>query len=206
MEIKKLLEIRKRIKKNKPTFVVKESNFSSRVKRRWRFPRGMHSKVRQMHRGRPKLVSPGYGSPKSVANLHHSGLQQILIKNKKELLKVDNKLQGAIIAREVGNKKRLELLQLAEEKEIRVLNVKDTTKLIGKINERFAERKKVKEERGKHKSKKEAEKKKKAEEKKKKEEQEKTEDKKDNVEKAEEVKEEQNKEKAEMEKTLIKKQ
>ena len=35
--------------KKRMNFVVKESNFSARVKSRWRFPRGKHSKVRQMH-------------------------------------------------------------------------------------------------------------------------------------------------------------
>ena len=64
---------------NRTKFVEKESNFSARVKSRWRLPRGKHSKVRQMHKGRPALPGPGYGSQESKKGLHPSGLKIVAV-------------------------------------------------------------------------------------------------------------------------------
>jgi large subunit ribosomal protein L32e len=204
MEIKKLLEVRKRIKKNKPTFVVKETNFSARVKRRWRFPRGKHSKVRQMHRGRPKLVNVGFGVPKAVRGLHSSGLETVRVHNKKELLSINPEKQGAIIAR-IGNNKKLKLLELAKEKNITLFNIKDLEKAIEEVKSSFANRKKDKEDKSKEKSKKEVEKKKKADEKKQKEE-EPAKESKSSEGKEKQLKEQEDEEKKVIEKTIIKKQ
>ncbi len=167
---KKLLEIRKKIKDAKPTFVVKESNFSARVKRRWRFPRGKHSKVRQMHKGRPSLVSPGYGSPRAVRGLHASGKEIVVVNNQKELLSLNKETQGAVIASNVGNKKKLSLLELASKEKISLLNVKNIDELKKEIMDKFSLRKKQKAEETKKRSSKKAEIKKKAEEKEKEEE------------------------------------
>jgi len=175
MTDKKLLELRNKAKKIKPNFVVKESNFSARVKSRWRFPRGKHSKVRQMHCGRPALPGTGYGSPKEVKGLHSSGLEMIVVRNKDELLSLDVQKQGAVISSTVGNKKKMELLTAASERKIMVLNVKDPVKEIELIKTSFEERKKLKRDKLSRASKKEEEKKKKAEEKKKKEAEEKQE-------------------------------
>ena len=78
MEIEKSLQERKRMRKRNPPFVVKESNNQARVKSRWRFPRGRHSQVRQMHKGKPGMPNPGYGVPKAVRGLHSSGLKKLL--------------------------------------------------------------------------------------------------------------------------------
>jgi len=166
---KKLLELRKKARKSKPNFVVKESKFSARVKSRWRFPRGKHSAVRQMHKGRPALASVGYGAPKAVRGLDKSGLQKVVVGNVKQLSLLNKTTQGAVISGSVGNKNRLAILELAKKEKIAVLNVKDIDKLTAKITDNFNARKKLKEEKLKQKDKKKAEKEKKAEEKKKKE-------------------------------------
>jgi len=158
------LKVRNERNKTKPGFVVKESKFSSGVKSRWRFPRGKHSKVRQMHKGRPALPSVGYGSPKEVKGLHKSGLEMVVVKNKDEMEKINTEKQGVIIASTVGNKKRTELLKLAKEKSITILNVKDIDSSLESISKEFEERKKVKKEKLVQMSKKEEEKIKKAEE------------------------------------------
>jgi large subunit ribosomal protein L32e len=145
------LKLRKSIKSKKPNFVVKESSFSARVKNRWRFPRGKHSAVRQMHRGRNKLVTLGYGSPKDVKGLHPSGLKPIIINNEKELLSIKEG-EGALLSSKLGNKKRLSLLNIALEKNMTLLNFKDIKKAIDKISNEFNARKKVREERIKRKS------------------------------------------------------
>ncbi|MBT4804785.1 50S ribosomal protein L32e [Candidatus Woesearchaeota archaeon] len=208
MADERLLKLKEKNRKTRSKFVVKESKFSARVKSRWRFPRGKHSKVRQMHRGRPKLVSTGFRSPKAVRGLHSSGLEFTTIGNVKELVALNPEKQGAVISK-IGNRKRLELLKLALEKKIVILNVKNVEEQIKKIEDSFTAKKKIKEEKSKVKNKKEEDKKKNAEEKKKKEEGEK---------KSKETKEtpsddslnkdqeEVKKQKKDIEKTIIKKQ
>ena len=173
-DIKKLLGLRKRIKTSKPAFVVKESHFVAGVKKRWRFPRGKHSKVRQEHKGRPALVTTGYGSPKAVRGLHSSGLETVLVHNTTELLSLDPVSQGAVLASGLGGKKKLAMLTLANEKKIPVLNVKDSEVAAEEIKTKFTARVKARQEKLQVKTKKQEEKAKKAEaEKKKKEEKEK---------------------------------
>lgn len=206
MEHKKLLELRNKQKKIKPKFVVRESKIYPRMKAKWKFPYGTSSSVRLCHRGSPVLVSIGFGSPKDVRGLHSSGLEMVVVHNQEELLKINTKTQGAVIAGKLGNKKRSELLKVAEEKKIRVLNVKSVPKLIEKINDDFVQRQKERKDKLSNKSKKQEEKKKKAEEKKKKEEAEKNkgkEEKNENKEVSEEVQKE---EKEIVEKELIKRQ
>ena len=205
-DIKQLLGLRKKIKRSRPSFVVKESNFSARVKRRWRFPRGKHSKVRQEHKGRPSLVGTGYGSPRLVRRLHHTGLQEVLVHNIKELLSLNPLSQGAVLASGLGGRKKLELLTLANEKKIPVLNVKDSALAAEEIKKDFSARVKLKQDKLQKKTKKEEEKVKKDEQKKKKEE-EKAASKKKEEKPAEQKQEEEKKTQQEMvQKTITKRQ
>ena len=162
MAKEQLLQLRKDMKK--PDFVVKESNFSPRVKVRWRFPRGRHSKVRQMHCGRPAMPNPGYGAPAEVRGLHQSGLEMVIVRNAQELQVLNPKTQGAIIAASVGNKKKISLLELAQQKKITLLNVKDASTAAKKLVSDFEQRKEFRKRRAVEASKKEEQKKKKAEE------------------------------------------
>ncbi len=193
---KRLLALRRAAKKKKPNFVVKSSHYSARVTSRWRYPRGRHSPIRQMHRGKPALVRIGYGAPQEVRGLHPSGLEPIVVASPQELLSVQKGKQGAILSRTLGARKRAVLLQLAQKEGIPLLNVKDITKALQGIMEKIASRKKARQEKNLQKSKKQDEQQKKVEKKK-------EERKKEGKEKAEEKKEE---EKELLEKTLTKKQ
>ncbi len=165
----KLLSLRNKNKKRKPHFVVHESTSYPRMKSKWKKTRGNSSGVRQKWRGRRATVNPGYGSPQEVKGLHSSGLEKVMVNNATELLALNHTTQGAVIASSVGNRKRAELLKLAQEKKLRVLNVKDVPKLMEKLSLGLAARKKAKTEKKSVKSKKEEEKQKKAEDKLKKE-------------------------------------
>lgn len=133
-------------KQKKPDFLVKESKFCSGVKSRWRFPRGKHSPVRQFHKGRPAMPTPGYSSPKSVSGMDKSGLFPVNVSRISDLDKIDSKTQGVIISGKVGSKKRLELLNIAKDKNLSVLNhkIEDSIKSITKYLE---EKKKASKER-----------------------------------------------------------
>jgi len=199
-----LLKQRREANKRKPAFIEKESNFSASIKKRWRMPRGKHSGQRQYHKGRPAMPTPGYGAPKEVKGLHHTGLEVVVISNKNELEKLNPSTQGILISGKVGNKKRLELLNLATEKKITVLNYLKPAEVLDKINKEFMARRKVKQEKLQQMGKKEEARKKKAEEKAKKEEEKKAEKTEESVD--EKVKEETDKQKKIAEKTITKKQ
>src|SRR3989344_336373 len=200
-DINRLLKIRREAQKRKPAFVRRASNYSVRVASNWRNPRGIHSPLRQEHRGRPVLVSIGYRGPKAVRGLHQSGLEMVLVHNLNEMKKINPKTQGVIISGTLGQKKRLDLLKEALILKVRVFNAKDPEQEMKSITENLANRKKTKTEKIVQKSKKLQEKEKRAVEKKKKEE----EQKKANKDKAleEEVqKENKDKEKLEEQKTI----
>jgi len=180
-DVKKLLKIRTLRNKKKPAFVRKDTYIKTKVKANWRKPRGKHSPVREQHKGRPKLVSPGYGSPKAVRHLHHSGLKIVRVNNLKDLDKINAEKQGLIIANTVGGRKRIELVKQALEKNLQILNLKEPQKYLERLEMEFKKRKDSKKKKLTEKEEKNEEKKKKAADK----------------EKAE---------KKEIEKTLIKKQ
>ncbi len=194
------------VSRKKRTFVVRESKYQAGVKKRWRRPRGIHSPVRQRHKGKPALPHPGYGRAAAVRGLHPSGVKPVLISRVEELMALDPKSEGALISATLGTRKKIELLAKALEKKIMILNVKDVGQLLEKLNTSFAARKTHRAEKEKQKNLKEEEKRKKAEEKKKKEEEEKAKPKAEEKSVEEKVKEEQEKQKEMVEKTLTKRQ
>lgn len=206
--LKHLLDLRRKAKRKQTYFVVKESYKISRIGERWRLPRGKHSGARQMHKGKPAQPTPGYGSPRAVRGLHSSGLQKVMVHTPTELLSLDPQKQGAILGSTLGNRKRLQLLQLAVEKKIRVLNVKDASALTEQIKTAFSHRQQQRKENLKNKSLKEEDKRKKAEEKKKKEEKEAKEEKNKGEEGSieQKVKKEQEEQKELAQKTFTKRQ
>jgi large subunit ribosomal protein L32e len=202
--IKKLLDIRKKSKKSKPDFIIKESKFSSGVKKRWRTPRGMHNGSRQYHKGKPVKPTTGYGSPKAVRHLHQSGKKIVLVKNTEDLEGLNKDTQIITIAR-IGKKKMLAILGVAEKNNLEVTNVKDINKKVEQISTDFAARKKLRETKQNDKNKKEVEKNKRAEEKKKKEEEKKAKESKESISKNEEKEQEIKEQKKSIEKEIIKK-
>ncbi|MCS7134503.1 MAG: 50S ribosomal protein L32e [Candidatus Pacearchaeota archaeon] len=108
------------MKRKKPEFVRKDTYKISRLgrkrkkKRKWRRPRGRHSKVREKRKSYPKQPSIGYskGKKESIKRVH----------NVEEL---ENCSEGEkIIIAHVGKKKREEIIKKAKEKNIIVINEK----------------------------------------------------------------------------------
>ncbi len=88
----------------------------------WRKPRGKHSKMREHLKKRPPVVEPGYRSPKAVRGLHPSGYAEVLVFNEKELEAIDPSRQAARIGAQVGDRKKEELEERADELGIKILN------------------------------------------------------------------------------------
>ncbi|MFH1425770.1 MAG: eL32 family ribosomal protein [archaeon] len=87
---------------------------------KWRKPKGRDSKMRLKRKSYPKTVSIGYSSPKT------KDPKPVLIHNIKDLL-TTNKNTPIILAR-VGAKKKIEIIKLAQEKKIKILNIKGDKK------------------------------------------------------------------------------
>jgi len=118
----KLLELRKKIKSKKPDFIRYESWRYKRVKPNWRKPKGIDSKVRKKKKGWIKMPDIGYRSPKAVRGLHPSGFEEVIVYRPEDLEKLDPTKHAVRIAHTVGTRKRLAILEKAEELELVILN------------------------------------------------------------------------------------
>ena len=112
--------------RKKPKFRRQESWRYKRVTDKWRRPHGIDSKMRKKVKGWPVSPTTGYRSPKKTRGLHPSGFVETRIQSVADLGGIDPELQAVRIARTVGGRKRVEILALAEEKGIHVLNPRIT--------------------------------------------------------------------------------
>ena len=106
----------------RPKFIREESWRYKRVKDSWRSPRGKTSRVRRSKEGWPPVVKIGYARPSSLRGLHPSGMKEILIHRPQDLEGTDPKIYVARIAHNVGENKRLLILDEAERRGIHILN------------------------------------------------------------------------------------
>jgi ribosomal protein L32E len=89
-------------------------------KQKWRNERGIHSKVRLKHKGRPTKVLIGFGTNKKN-RYKIEGKTPKLIKNLKEL-KMINKTKEIVIISKIGRKNREEIVKYAKENNIQILS------------------------------------------------------------------------------------
>ncbi len=140
MTIKDLIELRKKMKAKKPDF-IRQDFHKKRLKKKWLKPRGSDSKMRQKIKDKPKVVSTGYGSPKSIRGFDNSGLKPVIVSNTKSLEKINKEKEGIIIMRTVGKKKRYDIVKKASKNSITILNVKDVSGFLSRIEKELKERK-----------------------------------------------------------------
>jgi large subunit ribosomal protein L32e len=143
MSDKKLLGLKKEISARRPEFIMQDHHKRKETQRRWRKPKGMHSKMRHGVWGRPASVNTGYRGPAKVRGMHQNGLLPILVQNAEEAASIDPKTQGAIVA-SVGGRKKTQILQACKQKNITVLNVKNIDEQIQKLASAVTERKEAK--------------------------------------------------------------
>lgn len=137
------------VKKSKPSFRRRDIHKKARIKKSWRAPKGITNKLRLGFRGYGKAVNIGYGSPAAIRGVHFSGLMPINVYNPAMLESLDNKTQGIIVSKSVGQKKKLEIVSKAKELSLQVLNVKDVDAYLSKVKKAIEEEKKTKEEKAK---------------------------------------------------------
>lgn len=123
-KVKKFLKLRKKIKKKKAKFKRQEwfSAKSKKFGKKWRRPKGKHSKLRMKEKARGTCPGSGYSSPRLVRELNPLGYKEVRISNPKEIDKIDPIKEIAVISKSVGKKKRLEIMKLASSKGIKIIN------------------------------------------------------------------------------------
>lgn len=121
-EQERLLKIRAMLKEKTPSFIRQESWRLTRVKPNWRRPRGIDNKIKKKIKGWPKMPNVGYRGPKAVRDLHPSGYRDLLIYNISMLDKVNPHKDAIRLSRNIGRRKKIEIIQRADKLGIRVLN------------------------------------------------------------------------------------
>ncbi len=166
--MKKLLEIRKILKSRKPNFVRGDSNKEKcKTRLKWKKPRGLHNKRRLKKKGHQKNPSVGFRSPKQVRALDRKGLVPYLVRNVKDLKKLDKDSNSLVLASGIGLKKKMVILEECLKNNLQVSNVKNITLFLEESKTKLSNKKKSSEKRkDKKKREIEAAKKKKEEEKK----------------------------------------
>lgn len=139
--MKKLLEIKKKIKSKLPTFSRKDSHKKVRIGSKWRKPKGIQNKMRLQLRAHKKIVKAGYRTPNSLRHLTDEGMNVISVSNLKELEKVNSKEDVVIISSSVSNKTRLSMIEFALSKNIKIENLRDAKKKAEKIKADYQSRK-----------------------------------------------------------------
>jgi len=122
-EVADALSKKEEIAMRRPKFLRQEFHRYIRLRTGWRKAKGLHSKTRKRIRYRRKGVSAGYRSPKLSRGLHPSGFEEVQVFNMRDLEKISNpERQAARIGHGVGQRKRENIIDKADELGIRVLN------------------------------------------------------------------------------------
>ena len=121
-EFQRLLKVRKKQKSKKPNFVQTDQHKKKRLKNYWRRPKGLHNKKRRYILGKGKMARVGFGSPVAVKGLHPSGFQDVLMSRVQDLDELDPGTQAVRIARTVGQRKRMEIVNKARSLGLKILN------------------------------------------------------------------------------------
>ncbi len=120
---KRLMELRKKINKNRPSFRRVESWRYKRVKDSWRKARGIDSKTRKKKKLGVKSPTIGYRGPKKVRGLHPSGYIEVRITTPKDLQNLSKKRHVVKISGKLGARKRIVLTDYCQKRGFKILNL-----------------------------------------------------------------------------------
>lgn len=123
-ERNRLLRIRKVKNSQRPTFARFDSWTYVKLKKSgWRKQRGIDNKTRRKMKMGVKSPEPGYRGPKKVRGLHPLGLEDVRIIHIKELENLNPELHGIRIARRLGGRKKIALIEEARDRGFHILNI-----------------------------------------------------------------------------------
>jgi large subunit ribosomal protein L32e len=134
------LELREAQNKKRPAFIRQCAHKKMRVSLKWRYPSGIHSKLRERRGGHIPVVQTGFRTPADVRGLHNSGLRMIMVSSPGELAAVKAGEDGIIITASVGMRKRMAIIAEAKKMGIEILNL-DAEKYAKSAEKKLAQRK-----------------------------------------------------------------
>jgi len=120
---KRLMELRKKMSKKRPSFRRVESWRYKRVKDSWRKARGIDSKTREKKKSGVKSPTIGYRGPKKVRGLHPSGYIEVLIFTFDDLKNLNKNKHAIKISGKLGAKKRIVLTDYCQRRGFKILNL-----------------------------------------------------------------------------------
>lgn len=121
-ENNRLFRLKSVMNKRRPKFKRENYFRLKRIQSSWRRAKGIDSKMRHKLKGKRKSPGTGYRNPSAVRGLHPVGKELIIISNLKELEAIDVETQVAQIRATVGSRKRINLINYAEDNEIHIVN------------------------------------------------------------------------------------
>jgi large subunit ribosomal protein L32e len=121
-KLKRALARKHQLKTHEPRFVRAESWRLKRLETGWRRPRGLDNKIREHVKGHPVGPSIGRRSVAELRALHPTGLQEVLVNTLSELEGLKPKVHAVRIGHRVGERKRLALVERADDLGLHVLN------------------------------------------------------------------------------------
>lgn len=132
---KRLMELRKKIDKKRPSFRRVESWRYKRVKDSWRKARGIDSKTRKKKKLGVKSPTIGYRGPKKVRGLHPSGYIEVIIYTFDDLKNLNKNKHALKISGKLGAKKRIALTDYCQRRGFKILNLGVSQKEIEMLEE-----------------------------------------------------------------------
>jgi large subunit ribosomal protein L32e len=120
---KRLMELRKKINKKRPSFRRVESWRYRRVKDSWRKARGIDSKTRKKKKLGVKSPTIGYRGPKKVRGLHPSGYIEVRVTTIDDLENLNKNKHILKISGKLGARKRISLTDYCQKKGFKILNL-----------------------------------------------------------------------------------
>ncbi|GAH75525.1 unnamed protein product [marine sediment metagenome] len=120
---KRLMKLRKKMSKKRPSFRRVESWRYKRVKDSWRKARGIDSKTREKRKSGVKSPTIGYRGPKKVRGLHPSGYIEVLIFTFDDLKNLNKNKHAIKISGKLGAKKRIVLTDYCQKRGFKILNL-----------------------------------------------------------------------------------
>lgn len=117
------MNLRKNIAKHRPSFRRVESWRYKRVKDPWRKARGIDSRTRIKSKSGVKSPTVGYRGPKKVRGLHPSGYREVGVVCIDDLKNLNNRIHALKISSKLGARKRMLLIDYAQNRGFKILNV-----------------------------------------------------------------------------------
>ncbi|MDD5253607.1 MAG: eL32 family ribosomal protein [Candidatus Nanoarchaeia archaeon] len=141
--MKRLLQLKKEMKKRKPDFLRQDAHKLKKLKKNWRKPKGLDSKMRRGLRGYRRSARIGFSTPRKTYGLNKDGLKGIVVKNLRDLesIKENNII---ILSSTIGSKNRIEILKKIKEKNLKISNIKNVDDYIQKAEEIFNKKRETK--------------------------------------------------------------